>query len=818
MSLNLHILKFNLFKPGYKPLWILLGVAVVLLLVGERVFFNLREAVKTNQKEQISAIGKLKANQIHDWLDDRHSDIRTMSEDSYFARDVDKWLLSGRTDREQSERIKNRLEAFIDAHHYHAIYLYDAQGQLAMSGGKSNRYREEMSDIARRVMLSGQVLFVDLHKNNDPQLPVSLGFMSPIKLKQLSVGAIYFAENPDSYLYPLIENRLLSSTTAETQLIRAEGEHVRFLTRLRNSNSAPLAFSLPLSTPDLAAAQALKGKHGLLEHAHDYQNVGVLSFATPIQGTPWVLISKVAEAEAYALVNRIVWVAGMVSIIIFLIGSAWFWQWWRREQTLQLSSVLEQKLRADEALLKIESQYHNLFDNAAVPILEEDYSRVKAGFRALSAQGVTDFREYFETHPEEVKKYSAMIQIVAINKPGLDFLGVSDKDKLVNYLPQFFVEESWPQFTRELVALAEGAMYFEYEVAMRNGAGECRDLLHKLSVAAPSSETLDRVLISFIDITERKQSELRVNFLAYHDRLTALPNRALFFDRLSQAMSQARRGGKHVALVFLDLDGFKPINDIHGHEAGDAVLKIVAQRLLSCVRAVDTVARLGGDEFAIIVGEMENPTEIERVTEQILQAFTPLIMLPNGQQCVVGVSMGISLYPDNGNEMDSLLAAADAAMYDSKHSGKNTYTYFGGTPHDIRDGDSWIVFDDAHLVGIAEIDDQHQELVRMVNRLNGVIKNREGDAVALLLYDELLEYTAFHFAAEHRLMEKFGFPDLPKHDLEHTHLVNEAVHFKARLTRGGDLLALQSIKDWLLNHIQYSDKPMAQYLRSKGLR
>jgi hemerythrin-like metal-binding protein len=167
--------------------------------------------------------------------------------------------------------------------------------------------------------------------------------------------------------------------------------------------------------------------------------------------------------------------------------------------------------------------------------------------------------------------------------------------------------------------------------------------------------------------------------------------------------------------------------------------------------------------------------------------------------------------------MDSLLAAADTAMYDSKHKGKNTYTYFGGAPIAVNDADAWIVFDNAHHVGVVEIDEQHRELVRLVNRLNGAIKNKEGDAATSRLYDELLAYTTFHFATEHRLMTQSGYPDVAKHDHEHAHLVDEAIHFKSLLTQGGDLLALQAIKDWLLNHIQYSDKPLAQYLLAHGI-
>jgi diguanylate cyclase (GGDEF)-like protein/hemerythrin-like metal-binding protein len=684
--------------------------------------------------------------------------------------------------------------------------------------GSYIEHEEDMSEYARRAMHSGELTLIDLHRHLDKELPVGLGFMGPLSLSGASVGAIYFSEDPARYLFPLIESWPTSSLSGETQLVRAEGDQVMFLNKLRHRPDAPLTLSFPLNSPGLAAAEAVLGKQGLLEHAHDYSGAEVLSFAMPIAGTPWVLVSKVSEAEAYGLVNRIERIVLLMVAIIFVIGGAWFWQWWRREQFAQRTAILEQQLKADEALLEKETRYHTLFDNAAVPILEEDFSEIKARFLELKAAGVENFRDYFLAHPEEVRKCAAMVKIIAINKPGLEFFRVSSRKELVQHLPSFFIEESWVSFTNELIALADGAMYFEHEVPMRSGAGECRDLLLKLSIAEPSREKLDHVLISFIDITERKQSESRVNFLAYHDRLTGLPNRALFFDRLSQAMSQARRSHNHVALLYLDLDGFKPVNDMHGHEAGDAVLKMVAQRLLACVRAVDTVARLGGDEFAIVAGELDSPVEVERIAEHVLQAFAQTMALPDGEVCMVGCSIGISIYPDNGDEMDSLLAAADAAMYDSKRNGKNTYSYFGGEPAAVDDAEAWIVFDKAHHVGVVEIDEQHRELVRLVNRLNGAIKNKEGDSAIMELYDELLKFTAFHFATEHRLMEQSGYPDMAKHDLEHNSLVDEAMHFKSRLSVGGELLALQSIKDWLLNHIHYSDKTLANYLQEHRVR
>lgn len=514
--------------------------------------------------------------------------------------------------------------------------------------------------------------------------------------------------------------------------------------------------------------------------------------------------------------SQIQWLGGTLVLCVFSVAGACFWKR-RGMRVTQPTAPPDPELHADSALVKSERQYHTLFDNAAVPLLEEDFSQVKTYFGQLAASGVRDFRSYFGAHPDEVKKCAAMIKVVAVNRQGMVFFGVRDKEELKQHLPKSFLADSWPGFAIELSALAEGQLEFSYEVPALNGRGERRELLLKLSVVGEAKDTLDRVLISFIDITERKQAEARVNFLAYHDRLTGLPNRVVFFDRLSQAMSQARRRKKHVALLFVDLDGFKPINDTFGHEAGDAVLNMVAQRLLACVRASDSVARLGGDEFAIIVGDLELLAEIERVAENILRAFVQKMVLPDGRECSVGTSIGISIFPDNGNEMDSLLAAADAAMYESKHNGKNRYSYFGGKPLSANDAEDWLVFDGALHVGVTEIDEQHRELVRMVNRLNRAIKDTESDAVLQELFGKLLEFTAFHFAAEHRLMEQYGYPEIATHDAEHAGLVEEAIHLKGKLAQGAEMLALQSVKDWLLHHIYSADKSLAKFLLGKGM-
>jgi len=177
-------------------------------------------------------------------------------------------------------------------------------------------------------------------------------------------------------------------------------------------------------------------------------------------------------------------------------------------------------------------------------------------------------------------------------------------------------------------------------------------------------------------ITRLKQTNEQILKLAQHDTLTALPNRTLFHDRLNQAMKRASRDKGSFAVLFIDLDDFKIVNDTLGHDAGDALLGEAAKRITACVRKSDTVARMGGDEFTVIISNVRTPASVERVAKKIVANLASEFEL-NGKICSVSASIGIALYPDNGETAAQLVKVADDAMYTAKYSGKNCYR-FGG--------------------------------------------------------------------------------------------------------------------------------------------
>jgi len=188
------------------------------------------------------------------------------------------------------------------------------------------------------------------------------------------------------------------------------------------------------------------------------------------------------------------------------------------------------------------------------------------------------------------------------------------------------------------------------------------------------------------DVTERKVAEEQIAFLAYHDSLTALPNSRLFKDRLEHAISQAERGNKILAIMFLDLDRFKLINDTMGHSAGDELLKITSQRLIEAVRKTDSIAlnangnassiaRFGGDEFTILLDDVENIQAIIRIAERIVENVSQPLMLER-QEVHISTSIGIAIYPDDGKQADVILKHADSAMYHAKAQGRNNFQFF----------------------------------------------------------------------------------------------------------------------------------------------
>src|SRR5258708_15036259 len=212
----------------------------------------------------------------------------------------------------------------------------------------------------------------------------------------------------------------------------------------------------------------------------------------------------------------------------------------------------------------------------------------------------------------------------------------------------------------------------DYELQVRLRSGELRNVLVNAEIMDIIGQP--RGLVTINDITDRKRYEARIEYLANHDELTGLPNRALIRDRIQQALAQARRSGTQLALMLLDVDRFKVINDGYGHPFGDALLKETACRLGNLMREGDTVARLGGDEFLVLLPNLRRSADAYVVAQKILDSFERPLRIES-QEAHVKTSIGVALFPQDGQDVDTLIMNADVAMYRSKELGGSVYQF-----------------------------------------------------------------------------------------------------------------------------------------------
>jgi diguanylate cyclase (GGDEF)-like protein/PAS domain S-box-containing protein len=229
-------------------------------------------------------------------------------------------------------------------------------------------------------------------------------------------------------------------------------------------------------------------------------------------------------------------------------------------------------------------------------------------------------------------------------------------------------------YVRMWEALEENG-YWQGEIWDRRKNGEAFAVLIGVSIVRDGDGALTHYIAVFTDITERKAAESRIEYLAHHDPLTNLPNRTLLQDRFDQAAAQAARNQSRVAVLFLDLDRFKQINDTLGHDVGDRLLQGIAARLLQCVREADPICRQGGDEFIIVLTDLPDNEAVMQAAKKILQHLHEPFAI-DGVQITTSFSIGISLYPNDGMNFLGLLNKADTAMYAAKKQGRNTFRFF----------------------------------------------------------------------------------------------------------------------------------------------
>lgn len=280
-----------------------------------------------------------------------------------------------------------------------------------------------------------------------------------------------------------------------------------------------------------------------------------------------------------------------------------------------------------------------------------------------------------------IKALDLLLDVICVVDADGRYLALSGAcEQVLGYKPEELIGKPMidlvlPEDRQRTLEAARGVMVgdsllnFENRYMRKDGR-----IIHLLWSARWSDADQVRLAVAR-DVTLRKHAELQLEQLAHHDALTGLPNRTLFEERLQQAMTRSKRHGHHAALLYVDLDDFKPVNDAHGHAAGDTLLQQVARRLAANVRESDTVCRLGGDEFVVVLDHLPHRQAAERIARALCAAIREPFLLED-QMLQISVSIGIALFPDDALDAHALTLNADTAMYGAKRLGRNRWMHF----------------------------------------------------------------------------------------------------------------------------------------------
>lgn len=349
----------------------------------------------------------------------------------------------------------------------------------------------------------------------------------------------------------------------------------------------------------------------------------------------------------------------------------------------QRKKVFDQVIRTKQPTLFEDQEREGVwFEHSVYPVFDESHlvSRIAIVSRDISQRKRAEENlrlaaTVFETTTEGIIITNAEHYIIMVNPAFTTITGYTSEEVVGKKPISLQSGHQNTQFDETMWKSLIETGKWQGELWNQRKNGEIYAEWKSIVVILDSDSQIIQYVTVFGDITKRKKAEKLIWHRAHYDTLTDIPNRALFSERLTQALCAAKRQQGQLAVMFIDLDRFKWVNDTLGHDAGDILLKEVANRLKASIREYDTVARLGGDEFTVILSPIENISDIKVIAMRILKTLSQPFTL-NKQDAFIAGSIGIAIYPENGQDVETLLKNADMAMYEAKKGGRNTFRFF----------------------------------------------------------------------------------------------------------------------------------------------
>jgi len=533
---KLPLVSYSTSLPTRSP-WPLIALLLLVLsasgATGYGYYQEQKHAIEQAAREQLRAIGNLKAQEIGHWLEERGEDAVSLF-NSPLATALEA-VLTNPGALELRQEALTLLSSLSNHYGYSSAAVVDPGGQIILTVPTTApvSLAEQTQSFVQQALDTRQVLFSDLYSDGTVRLDFIVPLLAEPGGEAPPIGALLLRIDPYTQLFPLMQRWPTPSPSAETSIVRQEGDEIVFLNELRHHPGSALSLRLPRNgTSPLLTVLALGDWEGELEGI-DYRGVAVLAAIRHIPNAPWTLVAKVDRQEIKAPIQDSAVRALLMLVLLMLTASLLAWVLWRRQT---------------EAVL-------------------------------LAAR---------QTLEAQVKEHTARLEA---------------------------------------------------------------------------------------EITEHKACQAQLEYQANHDSLTQLPNRSLCQDRLRHAIAQAQRSAHRVAVLFMDLDRFKMVNDSLGHDVGDTLLQTVAARLKACVREGDTVARLGGDEFVIILENLRQEELVAAVARKVLETMSMPFAVAE-QEFFINCSIGISLFPSDGEDTRILLKNADIALQRAKGRGRNNIQFY----------------------------------------------------------------------------------------------------------------------------------------------
>ena len=929
-------------KPQSRFLIVVVFVGLTLLtpLLDFGIIHLHRPQLEREAYANLQAIADLKVSRITHWLAERQADGELLAKSSGFSRHVNRFLRQG-DDATLREDILDRLDGLHSVYSYEDILLLDATGRTVIRLGDHLKEFAHLQPLLAQARTNGQIQRSDFYRDKSGN--IYLDWVVPIMLTGLDsdhlVATIVLHADPQDFLFPLIQRWPAASPSAESLLVRREGESVLFLNAPRYHPNDALILHESLNKPDLPAAAAIRTGHAGTMQGIDYRGVPVLAAFRPVTGTDWYLVAKIDSSEVMAPIHRLVFWVSMVALFAAAAVTGAILGLWRQQQRAhrfellaqaaeqdrllrkffdlpfigmaltspdnkhwlqfndQLCKILgyprkelanltwaeithpddlaanlakleritqgesdgyimdkrlirkdgavvltttdtkcvrrddgtveilvstinditeqkqaENRIRALNRLYRVLSNINqlivrrqqpewmlseacqiavqdggflmawiglihlktrqicpvahaghvgNYLENAHVTLISS-YSEDLTGTALRTGQtavcndiahdpGMTSWREaalalgyrasialpltvhgvvhgvlnlyagdveFFDAEEiallEELASDIAFAlevaeadtarqqteerlrQMAAVFENTREGIIITDPDEHILQVNQAFCELTGyteaeiqgqtprllhsdrqdPAFYTALWTSIHETGYWQGEIWNRRKNGEACPMLESISVVKNDAGAVTHYVSVFTDLSKLKASEEQLDFLAHYDPLTRLPNRLLLSIRLQHSIDVTRRDGGNLALLLLDLNRFKDVNDSYGHSAGDTLLQQVAARLTSRLRGADTVARLGGDEFAVLLEHLPQSQDAARVAIDIIGILSESWRLANDTEVRLSANLGISLFPEYGETAEELLQQADTALYQAKREGRGHFQYF----------------------------------------------------------------------------------------------------------------------------------------------